>query len=299
MTAAGNAAEREAVLREQLASFRPLLTLSMVMTRSRDEAEILRITTTAVPSLGKCRPEAVYLDGGWRRVEGVGHPANAEALAAQLAELDRVGTVVHVPGACWAWAYPLSILDDEVGFLVVGADTEPDNHVQFLLNVLAQQAGVALANARLHAQAWASAEREREAAARERAAADGLRAANLTLEQAMTSLAQSSAALECSVDIHDRLTAAASAGDGQEGIARTLHQLTGLPVAIEDRHGNLTAWAGPGPPEPYPKLSPARREQIVARAIEAGGPVRDRDRLVAVAQPGNKVLGVVALIDPD
>ncbi len=45
-------AGHEAALRGQLASFRPLLALSMVMTGSRDDTEILRIATTAVPSLG-------------------------------------------------------------------------------------------------------------------------------------------------------------------------------------------------------------------------------------------------------
>jgi sugar diacid utilization regulator len=300
VTAIGGAPEREAALREQLASFRPLLGLSMVMTRSRDEAEVLRITTTALPLLGGgCRPEAVYLDGDWRHVEAVGRPANAEALAAQLAALDRSGAAVEVPGAGWAWAYPLLIRDDEAGYLVVGRDTEPDDHLQFLLTVLTQQAGVALVNARLHAQAWASAERERQAAERARATADELRAANLALQQAMTSLARSSAALQRTLDIHNRFTAATSAGEGQAGIARALHGLTGLPVAVEDRHGNLTAWSGPGQPDPYPKQSPARREQILQRAFEARGPVRDRDRLVALAKLGNEVLGAIALMDPN
>ncbi len=66
MGAADAAAGHGAALQDQLALFRPLLALSMVMTSSRDETGILRIATTAVPSLGGCRAEAVYLDGGWR-----------------------------------------------------------------------------------------------------------------------------------------------------------------------------------------------------------------------------------------
>jgi hypothetical protein len=176
--AAGHAVGHETVLREQLASFRPLLAQSMVMTSSRD--------------------------------------------------------------------------------------TEPEPHHQFLPDVLVQQAGVALVNARLHM-------RERASAERERAIADQLRAMNLALERAMTELARSSAAVQHSLDIHNRLTA----GEGQEGIARAWHELTGLPVTIEDRHGNLTAWAGPGRPDPYPKPTPARREQTLRRALDARGPVRD------------------------
>lgn len=195
-------------------------------------------------------------------------------------------------GAGWAWAYPLVSPDDMGGYLVVSRDIEPEPHYQFLLNVLVQQTSAALVNARLH-------DRERASAERERAIADELRTANLALERAMTELARSSADAQRSLDIHNLLTAVASAGEGQEGIARALHQLTGLPVAIEDRHGNLVAWAGPGRPDPYPKPSPAHREQTLRRALDARAPVRDKGRLIVVAQPGSQPLGTVALIDPD
>jgi hypothetical protein len=98
--ATGCAVGQEAALREQLASFRPLLALSMVMTSSRDETEILRIATTAVPSLGGCQVGAVYLDGGWQVVGPVGRPANADVLGAQLAALDR-------SGGRWTWTVPV------------------------------------------------------------------------------------------------------------------------------------------------------------------------------------------------
>ena len=50
-------------------------------------------------------------------------------------------------------------------------------------------------------------------------------------------------------------------------LRRTVHEVTGYPVAIEDRFGNLRAWAGPHCPDPYPKDPPARREQMLRRAI--------------------------------
>jgi sugar diacid utilization regulator len=298
MTHAANDAVGRA-LRDQLASFRPLLALSMVMTSSRDETEILRIATTAVPSLSGGRVEAVYFDGDWHSAGSAGRPAGADVLQAQFAALGRTGGAVHVEGAHWAWAYPLFSLEDLGGYVVVSLDTEPEPHYQFLLNVLAQQTGAALANARLHAREHASTERERASAERERANSDDLRSANLALEEAITQLGQSSSAVQHSLDIHDKLTAVASAGKGQGGIAHTLHQLTGLPVAIEDRHGNLTAWAGPGQPDPYPKQTPARREQTLQRALEARGPIRDRGRLIVVAEQDSQVLGTIALIDPD
>jgi DNA-binding PucR family transcriptional regulator len=291
MTYAANDAVGRA-LDGQLASFRPLLALSMVMTSSRDETEILRIATTAVSSLSGGRVKAVYFDGGWHGAVSAGRPADADFLLAQFASLGRTGGAMHAEGALWAWAYPLFSLDELGGYLVVSLDAEPESHYQFLLNVLAQQTGAALANARLHA-------RERDSAERDRAIADDLRSANLALEEAITQLAQSSSAVQRSMDIHDKLTAVASAGKGQEGIARTLHQLTGLPVAIEDRHGNLTAWAGPDLPEPYLKQNPARREQTLQRALEACGPIRDRGRLIVVAEQDGQALGTIALIDPD
>ncbi|MGH3897965.1 MAG: PucR family transcriptional regulator [Pseudonocardiaceae bacterium] len=290
MHAADGAAGR--ALRDQLASFRPLLALSMLMTSSSDESEILRIATTAVPSLGGGRVAAVCLDGDWQAAGSVNHPVNADVLHTQFAALGRSGGAVDVEGAGWTWMYPLVTLDDMSGYLVVSLDTEPEPHYQFLLNVLVQQTGAALVNARLHA-------RERASAERERSIADELRASNLALEHAMTELARSSVAAQRSLDIHNWLTAVASAGEGQQGIAHALHQLTGLPVAIEDRHGNLTAWAGPGRPDPYPKPSPARREQTLQRALDARAPVRDKGRLISVAQPGSQPLGIIALIDPD
>jgi hypothetical protein len=63
-----------------------------------------------------------------------------------------------VPGRSWGWAYPLRSLAGGVGFLIVSAAKAPVPPEQFLLRVLAQQASMALANARLHAQEHATAE---------------------------------------------------------------------------------------------------------------------------------------------
>ena len=52
--------------------------------------------------------------------------------------------------------------------------------------------------------------------------------------------------LQRSRDIHDRLTRVAVSGEGQPGIAKALHELTGMPVAIEDRYGNLVRLGRPG-----------------------------------------------------
>ena len=92
-------------------------------------------------------------------------------------------------------------------------------------------------------------------------------------------LADTVAALERSTAIHDRLTRVASAGEGQKGIAEAVHKLTGYAVAIEDRHGNLRAWAGPDCPDPYPKQAPDQRDATVRDALDAAAPIRHGGRL--------------------
>lgn len=273
--------EPDANFREQLSNLQGLLVLSMLMTEAGDERKILNLASTAVPSLGRSRLWGVHLhDSGWRSMtDGPAPGGDGQVdLTAQLAVLGSAGGVVAIPGEAWGWAFPLRSLDGEFGYMVVAADNVPPPPEQFLLRVLAQQAAIALANARLHS--------------RERARAVELRVAN-------AALAETVASLERSTTIHDRLTQVAVAGEGQEGIARAVHELTGLPVAIEDRHGNLTAWAGPDRPHPYPKDSPARREQVLRHAREAGGPVRTYGRVIALARPRPDIVGVLALVDPE
>lgn len=244
-------------VREQLATFRPLLALSMVMTTSGNEDEILQLATAAVPSLGRCRTTGAYLDGSWRQVGPIGAPPDADLVAACIQSLGEKSGPVLVEGYDWSWAFPLVGLRGNAGHILVSRETEPEEYHQFLLTVLFQQAGAAMANARLHA-----------------------------LERRI-------------IAIHDRLTAAAAAGEGPTGIAAAVHQLSGYPVAIEDRYGNLLAWAGPGCPDPYPKVSATQRDKLLKPAARSAGAVRSNGRLIAVSQPGHQVEGVIALIDPD
>ena len=157
------------------------------------------------------------------------------------------------------------------GFLVVGAGPEPAETERFFLQVLAQQAGVALANARLHA--------------REREQAEKLRASNLALQRTM--------------EIHDRLTQVALAGAGQDGIAQAVYDLTGYPAAIEDRSVTCGRGRAPAVPARYPKDPPEHRDSLLRRALKAAAPVRDGERLVSVAVLGGNAMGALVLHDPD
>ncbi len=252
-----------------LSTMRSLLVLGQLMTESTGERQILDLAMTAVPSLARCR--AVGVAGA-----GSGSLSTAR-VPEPLHVFGPTGGAVTVPDAVWAWAYPLGNPPGRFGFLVVAAGSEPTGEEQFLLRALAQETGSALANRQLHAQ--------------ELAAADELSQVNDRLRGTV-------AALERSMEIHTRLTAVAVSGEGREGIARAVHELTGLPVAIEDQYGNLRAWAGPNRPDPYPKDPAPRREHLLRRALTASRPIREGGNLIALAHPQGDVLGVICLVDP-
>jgi sugar diacid utilization regulator len=267
----------EVSLRERLGEFRALLVISLLMTESVSEDQILELAASSAPGLGSWRIEGYgFTDGTWR--PGIDHGAPAPSgLAAPLAVLGSGGGQVELPGRGWAWAYPLRGVNGPLGHLIASCEQEPPAEKRFLIQVIAQQTGVAISNARLHAK--------------ERATAAELAAANAALADSVTSLQRS-------MDIHERLTSVAVSGDGQPGIAKALHELTGMPVAIEDRYGNLSAWAGPGQPDPYPKESFAKREHLLRRLMLARKPIRDGERLILLVSPRPDLIGILALIDP-
>jgi sugar diacid utilization regulator len=255
-------------LREQLSDLRSLLVLSMILTRQDDEAGILHLVARAVESLGPCWTERILFGGRWTEIRVPEHRPSGPDLEASIPAQE--GVRFGLAGVPWSWAYPVSSPRGPSGYLVVGAEQEPDESERFLLQVLGQQAGVALANALLHA--------------REREQTEQLRVANLALRRTM--------------EIHDRLTRVALEGQGQEGIAQAVHEVTGYPVAIEDRFGNLRAWAGPGRPDRYPKDSRTHRDSLVRRAMAAAGPIREGECLFSVARLGGAAVGVLVLHDP-
>src|SRR5580698_4070161 len=276
--AAGAQQAADANLRERLSEFRALLVILLLMTESVSEDQILELAASSAPGLGSARIEGYgFSDGQWRAAGPAADGVSTSDITRQLTALGQGGGQVDLPGRHWAWAYPLCSGSGLIGHLVASSQLEPSTEQRFLIQVIAQQTGVAVSNARLHA--------------RERATAAELAATNAALAQTVTSLRRS-------MDIHDRLTQVAVSGEGQPGIAKALHELTGMPVAIEDRYGNLTAWAGPGRPDPYPKESFAKREHLLRRLMRASSPTRDGERLMLLASPRTDVLGVLALIDP-
>jgi sugar diacid utilization regulator len=261
--------------REQLSALRSLLVLFMLLTQQDSQTSILHYAANAVGTLCHCTTQGIFLDGQWRDVgppDQEGRAASRPAMRSASFSADITHSMqVELAGVPWSYAYSLASPHGPSGYLVIGAEQAPADGERFLLQVLAQQTGVALANVRLLT-------REREQAAE-------LRAANLALARSMK--------------VHQTLTRVALAGEGQDGIALAVYQLTGRAVAIEDRFGNLRAWAGPSPPAPYPKAAADQRERFLDRIRSASRPLRSNERLFSVAALGGVPVGVLALHDPD
>lgn len=259
-------------IQEQLSSVRGLLAISLVMMERRREHDVLHLAATAVPSLVPCRTIGVHLTGsGWQAPLAVDGTTRV-SLDAALAACPVGGDTLTLPREHWACALPLRSLGEHIGHLVVAGDVEPSAAELVLLRSLAQQTGVAVANARLHA----------------------------SKEAANAALAETVSALERKTAIHDRFTQVALSGDGHDGIVRALHELTGLAAGIEDRRGTLLAWAGPEPTgRGIGRVQRDGRDESVERALRTGRPVRGGGRLVTVARPRHDIVGVLFLVDPD
>lgn len=274
-------AERIRALREQLSSMTTVFALAVRLFDSTDEDEILELVGRSVAAFGDLRAHGVYLDRDGGARAGDRHPALRE----QVAELPGSGGPVTVPGEPWSWAYPLRTSGSPGGYLVVSSDESPSADRRYILATLAQQAGAALQSATLH-----HAERDQARELHER---------GLELTVVNRRLTATVADLEQHSRIHEVLAEVAARGSGEEGLAEALHGLTGLPVAVEDPFGNLRAWGGPGRPTRPARPAARQRTELLADIRRRGRPMRHRDRLIAVAQPRDEVLGVVALIDPE
>ena len=287
-----------------------LMLRCLTMFDGRDETEILRRAMAQVSTVGPGRAEAGYLllGDGLVRCPDDGFRATA-ALDAQVRELAGRDGPVRFPRRGWGWAFALrepegpgasdglgapdgACVSDEPrapaglrGALVVSSRDRPGEDERFLLSLLVHQTSAALSIAAAHR--------------RERAQAAELRRARGEREAIRRRLDRSLSDLGHLHEVHDALARAAARGDREAGIARALHRVTGLPAAVEDRFGNLRAWAGPGRPDPYPKPDPAQREELLRDAARRSRPARVRDRLVAVAAPRGELLGALCLVDPE
>ena len=259
-------------VRQELSSLRGLLAMSILMMERRDERDVLHLSATAVASLVRSRTFGVHVVGsGWEPATTNATDGGLARVAAQLDRCPPTGGAVEVGGEGWAWAFPLRTVEELIGHLVVAGSAAPSPAELMLLRSLAQQTGIAIANARLHS----------------------------SKQLANAVLAETVAALQRKTAIHDRFTQVALSGGGHDGIVHALHELTGLPAGIEDRAGNLLSWAGPEEARPRRPATTSRREKLADRAFRAGRPIRADGRLFTVARPRADIVGVLLLVDPD
>jgi sugar diacid utilization regulator len=267
--------DTELELRQQLSNLRGLLALSMMMTERRQLDEILHLATTAIPALVSARPLGVHLplgDGArWHAMRpDLDQPAFRADILTQLQRLPRNGGALTISGEPWAWAFGLPSPVDQIGTLIVASDNAPSEADMLVLRSLAQQTGIALSNARLHASH------------------------RTTNEQ----LSETVAALRNQTAIHDRFTQVALTGGGYQGVVDALFELTGLAASIEDRAGQVIASAGPSDTPVGRAVFNTKRESLIQGAALAGRPVRVGDRLLTVVRPHSDALGVLMLVDP-
>ena len=268
--------EVELYLREQLSNLRGLLALSMLMTERRQLDEILHLATTAIPALVSARALGVHVPFGdgarWHAMRAaVETPAIRADILSQLQHLPRSGGALEISGEPWAWAFGLPSPVEQIGTLIVAAEAAPSDDDMLLIRSLAQQTGIALANARLHASHKA------------------------TNEQ----LSETVATLRHNTAIHDRFTQVALAGGGYQGVVNALFELTGLPAAIEDGNGHVIASASPSETPVRRAVFNTKREALIQGATRSGRPMRTGDRLLAVVRPHPDVVGVLMLVDPN
>jgi sugar diacid utilization regulator len=246
-----------------------MLVQALYLGQEGETADLTQLVARTAESITPCRVIGMVVQSSWQDIGG--HGCGLGAADAQTAAAAPGGGPVVVPGADWAWAYPIPAVRGQAGALVVGAHSKPTEADRVRLHVLGQLTGLGLGNVDLHA--------------REQAQAAQLRADNLVLQRTL--------------EIRDRLSQVTSRGEGLDGIATALCELTDHPAGIEDAFGNLIAWAGPGRPDPHRKLTGESRARPAGRAGEDPEPLREDDRLISVAQLAGVPLGAVVLADPD
>jgi len=271
--------------RRLLSHHRSLFLLSMLMIESLDENEILRMAVGSVSTLGRATGLGALLERDGTLVGAPIGSFDSDEVVTQLPGLANADGEVQLTDHRWGQALALRGATGHRGYLVIGAITPPTEDEQFLYRALAHQTGVALATAELVTD--------------QRAQADAMRSMTDELASSSERLKEKLSDLVYQRRIHDRLSRISAAGAGAAGIADAVHQLTGLPVVVEDRFGHLIAWSAPNGSKPPRSRLGEPMGDVVARAQRAGGLARDGARLVAVAQPRDVVLGTMALIDPD
>ncbi|MFE7853190.1 PucR family transcriptional regulator [Streptomyces sp. NPDC057403] len=262
-----------------------LLVLSRTLFACVEQSEIVRAAMHHVNALGPYHAEAGYLAtrDGLSRVPG--DDAQAPTVDARMRELGEADGSVSVPERSWAWAFCLRGTEGLLGYIVVSSRSGPDEQGHFLLSTL-----VGLTSSALSLAATRASQHDN---------ADELSRLRTERDTALLQLETVRSELHVQETVHETFARVAARGGGEDAITQALYELTGLSAVIEDRFGNLRSWAGPDRPDPYPVRSSHHHEEMLRQAAREAGPVRVKDRLIALVRPRGDLLGLIALHDPE
>ncbi|MCQ9130253.1 PucR family transcriptional regulator [Streptomyces hilarionis] len=263
-----------------------LLMLSHALFACAEQSEIVRLVMGHVSALGPYHAEAGYLVTGHGLARVPGHDAGApKADDAQMKDLNEADGSVSLPERSWTWAFGLRGAGGLLGYILVSSRSGPDEKGRFLLSTL-----VGLASAALSLTVTRAAQHDK---------AGELSQVRTERDTALVQLDTMRSQLHLQETVHETLARVAARGGGEAAITQALYELTGLSALVEDRFGNLRSWAGPDRPDPYPVRSSTYQEGMLQQIAREPGPVRVKNRLIALVRPRGDVLGVLALEDPE
>jgi sugar diacid utilization regulator len=262
----------ELAVRARLSTFNAVFALSVILIQSSSSQQVMRLVTTAVPSIVRCQKALAWHPSRsgdyYERAPGNISDALTGLAAPSRLEMDD--------SLSW-WAFPLRPPSADNAVFLVSVGTEPPSREEtFLLSVLAQLCGTVITRLELIAA--------------ERASAQRVAALNAELESTVSTLTKI-------MEIHHQLNEIVATA-GEMGIAMTLHRLTAFPVVIQDGHGNIRACVGEALRDQPGKEQPATRRELIRRLRVAHRAVYYRRAWMVLANPRADVLGVIALIDP-
>jgi DNA-binding PucR family transcriptional regulator len=260
---------------QALSSVNAIVVLSLILSQSNSPRQVVHLATTAAPSIIPCELVAV-----WHPTDsGDCYERAPDGVDRQLADICPAGGKLTIDQYPFGWAYPLtSPTDNSQLFLVVAGSVIPNDEQRFLFTVLAQLCGTVITKAKLFAA--------------ERAGTEEMARLNARLESTVSALTKV-------MNTHRRLNEVAASDRGEAGIAEVLHRLCGLPVVIQDAHGNVRATAGPVGDAVREKESPEARKELIRVLATVRQAVHRRNAWMVLANPHVDVRGVIALIDPD
>ena len=269
---ASSASDLELAVNARLSSVNAVFTLSLILTQASSPAQVMRLVTTAIPSIARCEKALAWHP----RRSGDYYQRAPDALSKALASLMAPGRLTLDGWTSWS-AFPLTspLADEPVFLMIAGGDALSDEEI-FLLSVLAQLCGTMIAKLELIAA--------------ERSTAQRVAALNAELESTISTLTRI-------MEIHRRLNEIAP-NAGEMGIAATLHQLTGFVVVIQDASGQARATAGGAPGDHLTADEPRRRQELIGRLRTARRAIYHEPAWLALANPRADVVGVITLIDP-